>query len=97
MDIRGIKLAPSLTREALQAAVEIGEERARCRAVFEESTFQRIDRIIQQQSVGKRAAFYGTTFEAGAYGADYSNVESIEDMGAVYAHYIVEKTFPSGR
>jgi hypothetical protein len=77
--------------EAIRATVERDEERVKLQTVLGTRTFERVRKIIERQPAENRAAFYGTIFEAVCAGEDFSQVQSIEDIGEVYARFIVRR------
>ncbi|MDF1495471.1 hypothetical protein [Caproiciproducens sp. CPB-2] len=83
---------PAFT-EAIRAAAELEEERVKLQTVMGPQTFERVQTIIERQPAAKRAAFYGTIFEAVCAGEDFSQVETIEDIGGIYARFIVRRAF----
>ena len=58
--------------EAVKDAAELDEERTRLQAVMGADTFERVRAIIEAQPARKRAAFYGTIYEATCAGQDFS-------------------------
>lgn len=76
---------------AIRAEAEREEERAKLQTVLGPQTFERVRAIVEQQPAEKRAAFYGTICEATCAGEDFSRVESIEDIGGIYARFIVHR------
>lgn len=95
MNCNNIIFHPALIKAIEKAAIteeaEREEERAKLQAVLERQTFERVRAIIEQQPAENRAAFYGTIFEAVCAGEDFSRVESIEDIGEIYARFIVRR------
>ena len=79
--------------EAVKAAAEIGEEQLKLQCVLEHDTFERVRAIIEAQEPRKRAAYYGTIYEAVCAGEDFSRVESLRDIADIYAHFIVRRIF----
>ena len=75
--------------EAVKDAAELDEERTRLQAVMGADTFERVRAIIEAQPARKRAAFYGTIYEATCAGQDFSRVESLEDIADIYARFII--------
>lgn len=90
MNQNSVTFHPAFT-EAIKATVELDEERVKLQTVLEPRTFERVRAIIERQPAEKRAAFYGTIFEAVCAGEDFSRVQSIEDIGEVYARFIVRR------
>ncbi len=82
---------------AIRAEAAREEERVKLQAVIGPQTFERVRTIVEQQPAEKRAAFYGTICEATCAGEDFSRVESIEDIGEIYARFIVHRAFGDGR
>lgn len=80
-------------KPALAALVELEEERNRAVAVLGTEIFGRVREIVEGQPMEKRAAFYGTITEAACAGEDFSQVDSIADIGNIYAQFIVRRTF----
>jgi len=80
-------------KEAIRDALERDEERAKLQTVLEPRTFERVREIVERQPAEKRAAFYGTICEAVCAGEDFSKVQSIDDIGGVYARFIVRRAF----
>lgn len=76
---------------AIRAEAEREEERVKLQTVVGPQTFERVRDIVEQQPAEKRAAFYGTICEATCAGEDFSRVESIEDIGEIYARFIVRR------
>ena len=79
--------------EAVKDAAELEEERTRLQTVMENDTFERVREIIEVQPARKRAAFYGTIYEATCAGQDFSRVESLEDIADIYARFIIGRAF----
>jgi hypothetical protein len=75
--------------EAIKETQETDEQRARLQVVLEPPTFERVCRIVEGEAARKRAAFYGTIFEAACAGEDFSKVESIRDIADIYARFVV--------
>lgn len=92
MDCNGMNITfhPALTAR-VEAEIELGEERNRAAAVLGPDTFERVRAIIGEQPAEKRTAFYGTIAEAACAGEDFSRVESLTDIGGVYARFIVRR------
>lgn len=91
-EYRNVTLHPAF-RPALQAVTEKQTEQLRAKAVLLPAVFERVKTIVEREEFRKQAAFYGTIAEAAAGGADFSAVESIRDIGDVYARYIVGRTY----
>ena len=79
--------------EAVKNAAELDEERTRLQTVMENETFERVRGIIEAQAARKRAAFYGTIYEATCAGQDFSRVESLEDIADIYTRFIIGRAF----
>ena len=75
--------------EAVKDAAELEEERTQLQMVMEKSTFERVREIIEAQPAEKRAAYYGTIYEATCAGQDFSRVESLEEIADIYARFII--------
>lgn len=92
MQFNNIAFRPTL-KYAMEEAVKLGEEQNRAAAVLGPETFERVRGIVEKQDLQKRAAFYGTITEAACAGEDFSQVDSIEDIGGIYARFVVRRTF----
>lgn len=79
--------------EAVKAAAEIDEERVKLQCVLEHDTFERVRVIVEAQEPRKRAAYYGTIYEAACAGEDFSRVESLRDIADIYARFAVRRAF----
>lgn len=94
MDVNGSKVVfHPVFEEALKDAVELDENRIRLQTVMESNVFNRIMEIVESQPVRKRSAYYGTIYEAVCAGYDFSRVKSLNDIGDIYAQFIIRKTF----
>ncbi|MEA5041401.1 MAG: hypothetical protein VB053_02555 [Oscillibacter ruminantium] len=91
MDYNNVTFHP-----AFVAAIRAEAERVKLKTVLGPQTFERVRAIVEQQPAEKRAAFYGTICEATCAGEDFSRVESIEDIGGIYARFIVCRAFGDG-
>ncbi len=87
-----IKYHPEFLKVARDAA-ELDEERTKLQTVLEPETFDRVRQIVEAQDIRKRAAYYGTIFEAARAGEDFSHVESIRDIGDIFTRFIIGRTF----
>ena len=74
--------------EAVKDAAELDEERTRLQAVMGADTFERVRAIIEAQPARKRAAFYGTIYEATCAGLYFPRVYSREDIAQISAGFI---------
>ena len=59
-------------------------------------TANRLFEIIRREPEEKHAAFLKTTLEAALGGADYSACTTLDDMGSVYAKWVVERNWNDG-
>lgn len=94
MDVNGLEVTfhPAF-EEAVKDVVDLEENQIRLQTVMEKDTFNRVREIIESQPVRKRAAFYGTIYDAVCAGYDFSCVKSLEDIADIYAKFIIEKAF----
>lgn len=92
MDDYKVTFHPTLS-EMVKSAAEVDTERTRLQMVMDRETFERVRQIIEAQEAGKRAAFYGTVREAVCAGEDFSRVETIQDIGDIYARFIIGQAF----
>ena len=79
--------------EAVKDAAELDEERTRLQAVMGADTFERVRAIIEAQPARKRAAFYGTIYEATCAGLFFARVYSLEEIADLYAGFIMGRGF----
>lgn len=77
----------------IEAAAELDKERTQAAAILGRGAYQRVEAIIEAQPIEKRAAFYGTITEAALGGSDFSTVETIDDIGSIYARFIIGRAF----
>lgn len=80
-------LSKTYSTEELQELMEIEQEQTKLQHILGKQTFERVRKIVEQQPSYKRAAFYETACRAAMAGYDYSAVESISDMGSIFAKY----------
>lgn len=94
MDLGNVRIAfhPAFC-EAVTQSVELEEKRLRAAAVLGPDGFGRVREIIESEELRKRAAFYETIAEAACAGEDFSKVESIRDIGNIYARFVVRRAF----
>ncbi len=87
-----IKYSPEFLKVA-RGAAELDEERTKLQTVLEPEIFERVRQIVEAQDRRKRAAYYGTIFEAVCAGEDFSRVESIRDIADIFARFIIGQAF----
>ena len=92
MQFSNVAFRPALNY-AVEEAVKLEEERSRAAVILGPETFERVRGIVEKQDLQKRAAFYGTITEAACAGEDFSQVDSIEDIGGIYARFVVRRNF----
>ena len=79
--------------EAVKDAAELDEERTRLQAVMGADTFERVRAIIEAQPARKRAAFYGTIYEATCAGLFLARVHAVAASAAISARFICGRAF----
>lgn len=77
----------------IEAEVELEETRCRAAVVLGPEVFRRVSKIVEAERSDKRAAFYETIAEAACAGNDFSRVETIRDIGEIYAQFIIKRAF----
>ena len=92
MDNYTVAFHPRFEEMAAELA-ELDEERTCLALLMGNEAFERVREIVEAQPREKWAAFYGTIREAVCGGADFSGVRTLDDIGAEYARYVIDKMF----